>query len=105
MAGMSGGIAYVHDPDGVFPAKVNPEMVDLETPDDGDREWLRDRISQHMLNTDSAVAERILANWATEADRFVKVMPKDYKRVLAALAEAERTGTDAQAAIMAAAHG
>ena len=104
-AGMSGGIAYVHDPDGVFPAKVNPEMVDLEAPDDGDREWLRDRISQHMVNTDSAVAERILANWATEADRFVKVMPKDYKRVLAALAEAERTGTDAEAAIMAAAHG
>ncbi|MDE0238503.1 MAG: glutamate synthase-related protein, partial [bacterium] len=104
-AGMSGGIAYVYDPDGVFPAKVNPEMVDLEAPDDDDREWLRDRISQHMVNTDSAVAERILANWTTEADRFVKVMPKDYKRVLAALAEAERTGTDAQAAIMAASHG
>ena len=104
-AGMSGGIAYVYDPDGVFPPRVNQEMVDLETPDDGDREWLRDRISQHMVNTSSTVAERILANWSTEADRFVKVMPKDYKRVLGALAEAERTGTDAQAAIMAASHG
>ncbi|MXZ77540.1 MAG: glutamate synthase subunit alpha, partial [Acidimicrobiia bacterium] len=104
-AGMSGGVAYVHDPDGVFPPKVNLEMVDLETLDDSDREWLRDRISQHMVNTGSTVAERILANWATEADRFVKVMPKDYKRVLGALAEAERTGTDAQAAIMAASHG
>ncbi|MCY3861792.1 MAG: glutamate synthase-related protein, partial [bacterium] len=104
-AGMSGGIAYVYDPDGVFPTKVNLEMVDLESPDDGDQEWLRDRISHHMVNTDSTVAERILANWSTEADRFVKVMPKDYKRVLGALAEAERTGTDAQAAIMAASHG
>ena len=104
-AGMSGGVAYVYDPDGVFPPKVNQEMVDLEIPDDGDRDWLRDRISQHMVNTGSTVAERILANWATEADRFVKVMPTDYKRVLSALAEAERTGTDAETAIMAAAHG
>ena len=104
-AGMSGGIAYVYDPDGVFPPKVNPEMVDLDPLADDDREWLRDRISGHMVHTGSTVAERILANWATEADRFVKVMPKDYKRVLAALAEAEQTGADAGAAIMAAAHG
>jgi glutamate synthase (NADPH/NADH) large chain len=104
-AGMSGGIAFVYDPDGVFPAKVNPEMVDLEAPDDADGEWLLDRINQHMVNTGSTVAERILANWSTEVNRFVKVMPKDYKRVLGALAEAERTGTDAEAAIMAAAHG
>ena len=104
-AGMSGGVAYVYDPDGVFPPKVNQEMVDLEPLDDSDREWLRDRISQHMVNAGSTLAERILANWATEADRFVKVMPTDYKRVMGALAEAERTGTDAGAAIMAAAHG
>ena len=104
-AGMSGGVAYVYDPDGVFPPKVNQEMVDLEQLDDIDREWLRDRISQHMVNTGSTLAERILANWATEAERFIKVMPTDYKRVMGALAEAERTGTDAGAAIMAAAHG
>ena len=104
-AGMSGGIAYVYDPEGVFPPKVNLEMVDLEALDEADRDWLRDRISLHMVNTESTVAERVLANWATEADRFVKVMPTDYKRVLAALEEAERTGTDAQAAIMAASHG
>ncbi|MDE0215183.1 MAG: hypothetical protein OXN79_01225, partial [bacterium] len=104
-AGMSGGIAFVYDPDGVFPPKVNPEMVDLESPDDADREWLRHCINEHMVNTGSEVAGRILANWGAEADRFVKVMPRDYKRVLGALAEAERTGTDAQAAIMAASHG
>ncbi len=104
-AGMSGGIAYVYDPDGVFPPQVNPEMVDLDRLDDEDREWLRRRITLHMMNTGSEVAERILANWASQADQFVKVMPQDYKRVLSAVAEAERTGADAEAAIMAAAHG
>ncbi|MCY4194531.1 MAG: glutamate synthase-related protein, partial [bacterium] len=104
-AGMSGGIAYVYDPEGVFAPRVNREMVDLEAPDGGDREWLRRLIGRHMENTGSTVAERILADWPAAARRFVKVMPRDYKRVLQARAEAERTGTDAEAAIMATAHG
>ena len=116
-AGMSGGIAFVYDPDGVFPAKVNPEMVDLELLDEDDCDWLLDRLRKHWVYTDSTVARRILVDWQMtpsepalmgdipERHKFVKVMPKDYKRVLGALAEAERTGTDAEAAIMAAAHG
>ncbi|MYG94268.1 MAG: glutamate synthase large subunit [Acidimicrobiia bacterium] len=104
-AGMSGGIAYIYDPEGAFPAKVNRAMVELEALDAEDMEWLRQRITTHMTSTDSVLAERILANWISEAAAFVKVMPGDYKRVLAAVTEAERAGTSAEAAIMAAAHG
>ena len=68
-AGMSGGVAYVYDPDGVFPPKVNQEMVDLETLDDDDWEWLRDRIQQHLAFTGSAVAERILTSLIVEAEK------------------------------------
>ncbi len=55
-AGMSGGIAFVHDPDGTFPSRVNAEMVDLEAPDDDDAAWLRDRVERHLAETGSNVA-------------------------------------------------
>ena len=82
-AGMSGGIAYVHDPDGVFPRRVNMEMVDLDPLDSDDRMFLLDRVNRHRDETASAVAERLLGRWETAVDEFVKVMPKDFKRVLA----------------------
>ncbi len=82
-AGMSGGIAYVWDPDDAFPQRVNPEMVDLDPLDESDVEFLHDRVSRHYEETDSAVAERLLARWDDAVDEFVKVMPRDYKRVLA----------------------
>ena len=102
-AGMSGGVAYVYDVDGRFAERVNPEMVELEAPDDEDRTWLADRIARHQAETGSAVAERILAGGDAELARFVKVMPRDYARVLAARAQAERDGTDPVEAVMAAA--
>jgi glutamate synthase (NADPH/NADH) large chain len=104
-AGMSGGIAYVYDSDGSFPAKVNLEMVDLDPMNDEDVAWLRERIEMHLAETGSAVAGRLLANWVEEAALFCKVMPKDYKRVLDAMARAERDGTDPIEAVMEAAHG
>jgi glutamate synthase domain-containing protein 3 len=104
-AGMSGGIAYVYDPSGVLPDNLNAEMVELESLDDDDVEWLRDMLVAHVDATDSAPAQRILATWEVELPHFVKVMPRDYKRVLAAIAEAERTGEDVDTAIMAAASG
>jgi len=88
-AGMSGGIAYVWDPTDVFPGRVNPEMIDLDELEDDDLEWLRDRIARHYAETSSPVAERILARWDDARDEFVKVMPKDYKRVLAEQAARE----------------
>ena len=104
-AGMSGGIAYVHDPDGTFPALVNREMVDLDPLEDEDREFLRDVIRRHHEETGSAVAQRILERWRREVEHFAKVMPKDYKRVLEAARVAEERGLSVDEAIMAASHG
>ena len=104
-AGMSGGIAYLYDPQGRLPANLNPEMVDLVGLDDDDVEWLRGTLGAHCDATDSAVARAILADWPRKAGDFVKVMPRDYKRVLEAIAEAERTGADVDEAIMAASRG
>lgn len=104
-AGMSGGVAYVYDPDDRLGGNLNTEMVDAEALEDADSEWLRDILVAHRDATDSAVAERILADWPRQAGEFVKVMPRDYKRVLAAIAEAERTGADIDEAIMGASRG
>ena len=102
-AGMSGGIAYVRDLDGQFQTRVNGEMVDLEALDADDIDWLYDRIDRHLLETDSDVAARVLANWGREQSRFLKVMPRDYKRVLEATQEAKERGTDVNIAVMSAA--
>ena len=102
-AGMSGGVAYVLDDDGRFPKLVNPEMVELERPDDDDRAWLRDRVERHVAETDSAVGTRLLADWEAAVERIVKVMPRDYKRVLEAQRRAEAEGLDPMEAVMAAA--
>jgi glutamate synthase (NADPH/NADH) large chain len=101
-AGMSGGVAYVLDLPG---HRVNPEMVDVDPLDDEDTEFLRDAIERHYDETESAVARALLADWDTAMTRIGKVMPKDYKRVLAAQAKAEREGRDVNEAIMEAAHG
>ena len=104
-AGMSGGMAYVYDPSGQLPKNLNAEMVDLEQLDDTDTEWLHDMLVAHRDATDSAVAGRILADWPRQVGDFVKVMPRDYKRVLLAIEAAERDGRDVNDAIMEAANG
>jgi glutamate synthase (NADPH/NADH) large chain len=91
-AGMSGGIAFVHDPTDVFPSLVNYDLVELEPLTDDDREWLRATVEAHKEATGSQLAERLLDQWESEVEAFCKVMPKDYRRVLAVLAEAERLG-------------
>ena len=102
-AGMSGGVAFVHDPEDIFHRRLNTEMVAIETLTDDDREWLRDRVEKHRHETGSGVADRLLGNWETSITQFVKVMPVDYRRVLEAQAEARATGQDETEAIMAAA--
>ncbi|WP_184444822.1 glutamate synthase large subunit [Mycobacterium sp. AZCC_0083] len=106
-AGMSGGMAFVYDPRGVLPNNLNAEMVDLEEIEDDsdDSAWLHDIIQAHVDATDSAVGQRVLSDWESELKHFVKVMPRDYKSVLAAIAEAERNGENVNEAIMAAARG
>jgi len=104
-AGMSGGIAYAYDPHGRLPQNLNTEMVELEELDDTDVEWLHDMLTAHRDATDSAVAERVLADWPRQVGDFVKVMPRDYRNVLKAIAQAERIGADVDEAIMAASRG
>jgi glutamate synthase (NADPH) large chain len=82
-AGMSGGIAYVYDKDRGFERRCNTELVDLEelTPDDVVE--VQDLIKEHVLRTGSLVGRNLLASWDRGAgDRFVKVMPRDYRRAL-----------------------
>jgi glutamate synthase (NADPH/NADH) large chain len=119
-AGMSGGIAYVYDPDGRFETRCNQAMIDLEpvrpgrsrskddpgmprrratdVDDSGmgdmlrfDAERLRILIERHRLLTGSARASALLDDWKTALSKFVKVMPKDYRRALLEMKDEERT--------------
>jgi len=83
-AGMSGGIAYVFDPDGKNAERVNPEMVDLEDVTEAEEAIaLKESIERHHEYTGSHTAQGILASWKANLPKFIKVMPKDYKRALA----------------------
>jgi glutamate synthase (NADPH/NADH) large chain len=104
-AGMSGGIAYVLDEAGNFKRRCNLGMVDLEPlVDVEDVEQVKDLLARHIRYTQSAVAARLLVNWERTRERFVKVMPRDYKRVLAAMKKAQETGMSVDEAVMASAH-
>jgi glutamate synthase (NADPH) large chain len=107
-AGMSGGMAYVHDPTGEFPSLVNYEMVDLEPLDDVDMAFLLDVVTRHRDETGSAVASDLLEEWDDTLAAFHKVMPKDYKRVLDVMREAEAldiSEAETLSRVMAASHG
>jgi glutamate synthase domain-containing protein 3 len=92
-AGMSGGIAYVYDQDRGFAGRCNLELVDLEELGEDDEAEVRELISEHVARTGSLVGRNLLASWEKGArERFVKVMPRDYKRVLAVQPESEAAG-------------
>ena len=83
-AGMSGGIAYVWDIDGKFKSKCNLNTVDLDpVEDENDLIELRELVEMHKQLTNSAQAEKVLDLWPDILSEFFKVMPTDYKRVLA----------------------
>jgi glutamate synthase (ferredoxin) len=89
---MSGGVAFVLDADGVFASRCNKEMVDLEPLDEReDVDLVRSLLERHVRYTGSSVAANVLARWDAVQMSFVKVIPRDYKRVLVAeaLARAE----------------
>lgn len=81
-AGMSGGIAYIYDVKGNFATNCNKEMVDLDQVDSDDAKELYSMIEKHFQNTGSAVANFILGDFENQLNNFVKVFPKDYKKVL-----------------------
>jgi glutamate synthase (NADPH/NADH) large chain len=107
-AGMSGGIAYVYDHDGEFRSRLNDEMVVLEELTDEDRGFIREVVERHGELTGSDVARRLLAGWSVAVSHFRKVMPLDYRRVLAVMKQAETEGLTEQETldrVMEAAHG
>ncbi|HEY0060452.1 MAG TPA: glutamate synthase large subunit, partial [Flavisolibacter sp.] len=82
-AGMSGGLAYVYDVNGLLPKMCNAEMVDLDPVSERDAMELRAMIEEHVAYTGSTVGGFILADFDAQIKNFVKVFPKDYKAVLA----------------------
>jgi glutamate synthase (NADPH/NADH) large chain/glutamate synthase (ferredoxin) len=94
-AGMSGGLAFVLDEDGTFHTRANPAMLDqLEPLTESDAIEVHALVSEHLERTGSPVAQRVLDGWEELKDRFVKVFPADYKRVLAELGEQESEHID-----------
>ncbi len=81
-AGMSGGIAYVYDIDGNFRDACNPEMVDLDPIDEADMETIAGLLKEHLLATESSVAKFILSDLDNQRSNFIKVYPRDYKKVM-----------------------
>jgi len=104
-AGMSGGFAFVWDPDRSLYRRMNHEMVDIDPMEAEDIEWLRGVVTMHLELTGSDVAERILSKWWRNVESFTKIFPKDYKRVLEAQRDAIERGVDVDEAVMAAARG
>jgi glutamate synthase (NADPH/NADH) large chain len=91
-AGMSGGIAYVYDVKGTFRERCNPEMVDLDRVGEEDLEALRSLITEHHQLTSSTVAGFLVSDLENQAANFIKVFPKDYKKVLQKKAAAAKVG-------------
>jgi glutamate synthase (ferredoxin) len=95
-AGMSGGIAYVLDPTGRFERRCNRQMVDLGPIEKLEEiELVQGAIREHVRYTGSEVGSRVLADWENALRSFVRIMPRDYQRVLQAQANAAAVGRDA----------
>jgi glutamate synthase (ferredoxin) len=102
-AGMSGGVAYVLDEVGDFRSRCNLQMVELLALDEPDEiEVVWKMIQRHQTYTRSSRASEVLAQWPQIAAKFVKVMPKDYNRVLRSLKRIQESGLSGEQAIMAA---
>ena len=101
-AGMSGGVAYVLDESGDFATRCNTQMVALEALEGEEINDLRELIQRHADYTQSQKAALVLANWSEMLPKFVKVMPKDYKRMLQCIKEALDSGLTGDSALDAA---
>lgn len=100
-AGMSGGVAYVFDENNALRNHCNLETVVLEyLENDEDINEVAEMIRRHAKHTKSEQAERLLASWIDAKTKFVKVMPKDYRRMLEAIQRAEQQGLAGEEAIM-----
>ncbi len=94
-AGMSGGIAYVYDENGLFDTRCNLDMVDIETVhQQEDLVTLKSMISRHIEHTGSPRAQHIATNWEVHSQYFVKVMPIDYRRALERMRQEQRRDSE-----------
>ena len=91
-AGMSGGVAYVYDAFGTLAQKCNLDMVDLRQPTEAELDLIHELIEEHALRTQSPRGIKMLYRFKAVAKDFVKVIPRDYERVLAHVQEAEDRG-------------
>ena len=104
-AGMSGGIAYVLDVSGMLAKNCNQEMVDIEALKiEADIAEVRDLIVRHVDFTDSELGKNVLDDWDTYERSFLKVMPRDYRKVLEAMKRVEERGLTGEEAALAAFH-
>ncbi|MEW4368520.1 glutamate synthase large subunit [Paenibacillus kandeliae] len=102
-AGMSGGIAYVLDPSHDFVGRCNLEMVLLEDIEDADElAEVRSLIEQHVRHTGSEAGKRVLEDWEHQSKDFVRIIPKDYKRMLEQIRKVHEKGLTGEAALLAA---
>ena len=100
---MSGGIAWVLDEAGDFASRANTELVGLgRVEDPGEEGVLKELVRRHAAATQSTVAKKILSEWEAWLPRFVRVLPHDYRRVLAAQARMRERGLAEEEAVMAA---
>ena len=87
-AGMSGGIAYIYKENENFDVKnFNQEMIELEVPSKQDLDFIKTLVENHFSLTSSKIAEDIISNWKRNKDKFVKVMPIEYKAALEKMAK------------------
>ena len=98
-AGMSGGVAYVYDRFGTLARRCNRELVNLEEPGEKDLELVRSLVEEHVRRTASPRGIKLLYQFDEARDCFVKVIPRDYERVLGLVAEAEAAGASREAAL------
>ncbi|QQK76073.1 glutamate synthase large subunit [Salicibibacter cibarius] len=99
-AGMSGGEAFVYNPDNVFAYCCNRELVEIERVTGDDAEELFTLIGKHVDHTDSALGSRILADWNVAITQFVKVIPSNYRKMLQAIEALKWEGLSEDEAIM-----
>jgi glutamate synthase (ferredoxin) len=100
-AGMTGGTAYVFDLENDFKDKVNQEMVELDyLTETEDEALVKEMIKEHLKYTGSDRAAEILNNWQDYKAKFIRVMPRDYQRMITAIADFESQGLEKDAALM-----
>jgi glutamate synthase (NADPH/NADH) large chain len=104
-AGMSGGVAYLFDPELHLERRLNTEFVEIERLDEDDVKVVLSLLESHVELTDSPLGARMLGDVTATLAGIRKIMPRDYRLVLEATKAAIESGNDVDAAVMAVAHG